>query len=66
MGTYEIIDDKTIVAKYNQNHFNFPGNGYQIIDGYEYEVTYTYDSENDKLYAVYSEELKKRELLIYN
>lgn len=56
-GTYHIVNATTVTATFTYNLFDAPGYGYEQIDGYSYTVTYTYNAENDTLYADYSEEL---------
>lgn len=56
-GTYRIVNGTTAIATFTYNLFSAPSYGYEQIDGYSYTVTYTYNAENDTLYADYAEEL---------
>ena len=52
-GTFEIIGENTILATFNENSVQVPGSDYEIVHDYIYSVTYTYNSDDDTLYADY-------------
>jgi hypothetical protein len=52
-GTFEIIGENTILATFNENSVQVPGSDYEIVPDYIYSVTYTYNSDDDTLYADY-------------
>ena len=54
-GTYEISGDKThIIAYFNENYLDMPGQGYMMQNGYEYTATYWIDG--NKLMVTFSDE----------
>lgn len=57
-GVYHVINDNTVVAQFSYNMYDSPGYGFQQIKNYIYSVTYTYNAENDTLYADYSKEFE--------
>lgn len=58
-GTYEISEDgKYIIAYYFENYIDFQ-EGWQLVEDYEYTVTYEIDADNECLYTQYSEEFKE-------
>ena len=58
-GLYYVVDEKTVIAQFSYNLYDYPGYGYQQIEDYVYTVTYTYNAEDDTLYADYSKEFEE-------
>ena len=58
-GLYRVVDEKTVVAQFSYNLYDSPGYGYQQIKDYTYSITYTYNAEEDTLYADYSKEFEE-------
>ena len=58
-GLYYVGDEKTVIAQFSYNLYDYPGYGYQQIEDYVYTVTYTYNAEDDTLYADYSKEFEE-------
>lgn len=54
-GTYEVLNDNTIKAVYNENYLDAPeSGGYVKYDDYAYEAVYQYNTANNTLYVEYS------------
>ena len=62
IGTYEVVDKKTVIATYTENYIDSPGYGYQIQTNYKYRVKYLYNYENDVLEAFYDNNFKTSSL----
>lgn len=58
-GTYEVsADGMYVTAYFKENYINQPGDGLQLLDGYEYSVVYKLDPEKQCIYSAYSQEFK--------
>ena len=58
-GTYEVsADGMCVTAYFKENYIDQPGDGMQLLDGYEYSVVYKLDPEKQCIYAAYSQEFK--------
>lgn len=53
VGTYQIVNH-TVLATFDYNMYDTPGYGFRQIEGYTYTVSYTYDEDDDTLYADYA------------
>lgn len=47
-----------VTAYFKENYINQPGDGLQLLDGYEYSVVYKLDPEKQCIYSAYSQEFK--------
>ena len=58
-GTYEVsADGMYVTAYFKENYIDQPGDGMQLLGGYEYSVVYKLDPEKQCIYAAYSQEFK--------
>ena len=58
-GTYEVsADGMCVTAYFKENYIDQPGDGMQLLGGYEYSVVYKLDPEKQCIYAAYSQEFK--------
>ena len=58
-GIYEVSPDSMFVTAYfTENYIDQPGDGRQILGGYEYSVVYKLDTEKQCIYAIYSQQFK--------
>lgn len=58
-GTYQWVDDHTIVATFTESMFDFPGYGYRKIERDAYQVFYTFDQDYNYLSVDYPKELEE-------
>ena len=58
-GIYEVSDDGMfVIAYFTENYIDQPGDGRQLLDGYEYSDVYKLNTEMQCIYAAYSQQFK--------
>ncbi|GHU68466.1 hypothetical protein AGMMS49983_21160 [Clostridia bacterium] len=51
-GTYQFINDSTIIATFDDNYFNYPSDGWVKRENYTYTMTFSYDSSTGMIVAI--------------